>query len=431
MEAITLRELLEAVGGTLIGPAAGLEQTVSHVDTDSRNIHPGSLFIPLVGERFDGHAYINSALEGGAAGCLTQRERESYREDRFYIKVKDTQRALREGVKYKVLKTEGNFNNNIGLPLTLLRLDRTYQMGVLEMGMDKFGEIDYLGDIVRPEVGVITNIGDAHIEKLGSRENIFKAKCELLPHIRKENGLLILNADDGLLVTLRGNTPVKTVFCGRSEGAEYRAQVTGGDGVSHIHCHLTTPAMDREVKIPALGEHMIYPTLIAAAVGEHFGLTACEIEKGISRFVPTRMRMNLVQRGENITILDDTYNANPQSMRAAIRVLSDSHSSYKAAVLGDMFELGPYSPALHTEVGECLGKQNIHCLVAVGDEARHIAQGAKTSGVPQVYYCKDKEEAKKILPEIVRPDSTILVKASRGMKMEELVARLVELTPEG
>ena len=201
--------------------------------------------------------------------------------------------------------------------------------------------------------------------------------------------------------------------------------------MSHIHCHLTTPAMDREVKIPALGEHMIYPTLIAAAVGEHFGLTACEIEKGISRFVPTRMRMNLVQRGENITILDDTYNANPQSMRAAIRVLSDSHSSYKAAVLGDMFELGPYSPALHTEVGECLGKQNIHCLVAVGDEARHIAQGAKTSGVPQVYYCKDKEEAKKILPEIVRPDSTILVKASRGMKMEELVARLVELTPEG
>ena len=138
------------------------------------------------------------------------------------------------------------------------------------------------------------------------------------------------------------------------------------------------------------------------------------------------MRMNLVQRGENITILDDTYNANPQSMRAAIRVLSDSHSSYKAAVLGDMFELGPYSPALHTEVGECLGKQNIHCLVAVGDEAKYIAEGAKATGVPQVY-----AEAKAVLPEIVKPDSTILVKASRGMKMEELVARLVELTPEG
>ena len=464
MEAITLRELLEAVGGTLIGPAANLEQTVSRVDTDSRSIHPASLFIPLVGERFDGHAYINAALEEGAAGCLTARPLEHYQEGRFYVQVSDTERALGDlarwyknrfpvpfvgvtgsvgkttakdmiaavlGVKYKVLKTEGNFNNNIGLPLTLLRLDSTYQVGVLEMGMDKLGEIDYLSGIVEPEVGVITNIGDAHIEKLGSRENIFKAKCELIPHIKGENGLLILNADDEMLASLRDNTPGKAVFCGKSQGAEYRAQVTGGDGVSHIHCHLTTPAMDREVKIPALGEHMIYPTLIAAAVGEHFGLTPCEIEKGISRFVPTRMRMNLVQRGEDITILDDTYNANPQSMRAAIRVLSDSHSSYKAAVLGDMFELGPYSPALHTEVGECLGKQHIHCLVAVGNEAKHIAQGAKNSGVEQIYYCRDKEEAKAILPEIVKPDSTILVKASRGMKMEELVARLVELTPEG
>ena len=464
MEAISVRELLEAVGGTLIGPEADLEKTISRVDTDSRNIHPGSLFIPLVGERFDGHAYINSALEGGAAGCFTARERESYREDCFYIKVGNSQRALRDlaawykdrfpipfvgvtgsvgkttakdmiaavlGVKYKVLKTEGNFNNNVGLPLTLLRLDRTHQIGVLEMGMDKFGEIDYLGEIVQPEVGIITNIGDAHIEKLGSRENIFKAKCELLPHIRKENGLLILNADDPMLAALRGKTPVKTVFCGKSEQAEYQAQVTGGDGVSHIHCRLTTPAMEREIKIPAVGEHMIYPTLIAAAVGEHFGLTVAEIEKGVDHFVPTRLRMNLVQRGRDITILDDTYNANPQSMRAAIRVLADSHSTWKAAVLGDMFELGPYSPALHTEVGECLGKQHIHCLVAVGDEARHIAQGAKSAGVECVYYCKDKAEAKAVLPEIVQPDSTILVKASRGMKMEELVERLVELTPEG
>ena len=460
MEAITLRELLEAVGGTLIGPAAGLEQTVSHVDTDSRNIHPGSLFIPLVGERFDGHAYINSALEGGAAGCLTQRERESYREDRFYIKVKDTQRALRDlaawykdrfpipfvgvtgsvgkttakdmiaavlGVKYKVLKTEGNFNNNIGLPLTLLRLDRTYQMGVLEMGMDKFGEIDYLGDIVRPEVGVITNIGDAHIEKLGSRENIFKAKCELLPNIRKEGGLVVLNADDPMLTTLRGNTPVQAVFCGKAEDADYRAQVTGGDGVSHIHCHVTTPNMERDIRIPALGEHMIYPTLIAAAVGEHFGLTPDEIEDGIARFVPTRMRMNVVQREGEITILDDSYNANPQSMRAAISVLADTHSSWKVAILGDMFELGPYAPALHAGVGDYLGKRGIDCLVAVGKLSEHMAQGAREAGVPTVYSCGNKEEAKAVLPQVVRPDSTILVKASRGMALEELTAQLLTL----
>ncbi len=462
MEAITVQELLEAVDGKLLGQG-DLRQTVTQVDTDSRDIHPGSLFIPLVGERFDGHAYLDAALEAGAAGCLTAQEPKQLRPGRFYVKVPDTEKALGDlarwyrrrfaipfvgvtgsvgkttakdmlaavlGVKYKVLKTEGNFNNNIGLPLTLLRLDASCQAAVLEMGMDKFGEIDYLSGIVEPDIGVITNIGDAHIEKLGSRENIFRAKCELIPHIRRD-GLLILNADDPMLSSLRGKTPVETVFCGRAEGAEYRAQVTGGDGVSHIHCRLTTPGMDREVKIPALGEHMIYPALIAAAAGERLGLAPEEIERGFSHFVPTRMRMNLVQRGENITILDDAYNANPQSMRAAIQVLADSHSAWKAAVLGDMFELGPYAPALHAEVGEYLGKQHIHCLVAVGDEAKHIAQGAERSGVERVYYCRTKGEAEEILPEIVRPDSTILVKASRGMKLEDLTARLMELTPEG
>ena len=463
MEAITLAQLLEAVHGTLLGDFRDENVIVQRVDTDSRTIHSGSLFIPLVGERFDGHAYINAALEGGALGCLTARERESYRPDRFYIKVASTQRALRDlaawykarfpipfiavtgsvgktttkdmiaavlSTRYRVLKTEGNYNNNIGLPLTLLRLDRSCEICVLEMGMDRPGEIDYLGEIVQPDVGVITNIGDAHIERLGSRENIFRAKCELLPHIRKENGLLILNGDDALLSTLRGRTPVPAVFCGSGEGLEYRAQSASSEGLDSLRSRLTTPAMDREVCIPALGSHMIYPTLIAAAVGEHFGLTADEIEQGIARFVPTRMRMNLVQRGNGITILDDTYNANPQSMRAAISVLADSRSAWKLAVLGDMFELGPYSPALHTGVGEYLGKRKIDCLVAVGDQARYLAEGAQSAGMTAVYPCADKKAAREILPGLIRPDSTILVKASRGMRMEELVDQLLELTPE-
>ena len=463
MEEITLGQLLQAVNGTLLGPFQNTSAIIQKVDTDSRNMHPGSLFIPLVGDRFDGHAYINAALESGAVGCLTARERESYREDKFYVKVANTQRALRDlaawyksrfdipfvavtgsvgkttakdmiaavlGTRFRVLKTEGNFNNNIGLPLTILRLDRTVQVCVLEMGMDRPGEIDYLADIVRPNVGVITNIGDAHIERLGSRENIFRAKCELLPHIRKENGLLILNGDDALLSTLRGRTPVPAVFCGSGEGLEYRAQSASSEGLDSLRSRLTTPAMDREVCIPALGSHMIYPTLIAAAVGEHFGLTADEIEQGIARFVPTRMRMNLVQRGNGITILDDTYNANPQSMRAAISVLADSRSAWKLAVLGDMFELGPYSPALHTGVGEYLGKRKIDCLVAVGDQARYLAEGAQSAGMTAVYPCADKKAAREILPGLIRPDSTILVKASRGMRMEELVDQLLELTPE-
>ena len=461
MEAITLGQLLEAVHGTLL-KEADLNTTIGQVDTDSRSIHPGALFIPLTGERFDGHAYINAALEGGAAGCLTARERDSYLPGKFYVKVGDTQQGLRDlaawyrgryaipfigvtgsvgktttkdmlasvlGVKYKVLKTEGNFNNNVGLPLTLLRLDSSHQAAVLEMGMDGPGQIDYLAGIVQPDIGVITNIGDAHIERLGSRENIFKAKCELLPHI-KENGLLVLNGDDALLAGLKGKTAVETVFCGQGEGQDYRAQPTGGDGLSHIHCRLTTPKMDRDVKIPALGDHMIYPTLIAAAVGERFGLTPDQIEEGIGQFVPTRMRMNVLRRGAGITILDDTYNANPQSMRAAISVLSDSQGSYKAAVLGDMLELGPFAPALHSGVGEYLATAGIDCLVAVGDLAKYMAQGAQEAGVPQVYYCGSREEAKAMLSRVVQPDSTILVKASRGMKLEEITAKLLELTKE-
>ena len=462
MEAITLAQLLEAVHGTLLGDFRDENVIVQRVDTDSRTIHPGSLFIPLVGERFDGHAYINAALEGGALGCLTARERESYRPDRFYIKVASTQRALRDlaawykarfpipfiavtgsvgktttkdmsaavlSTRYRVLKTEGNYNNNIGLPLTLLRLDRSCEICVLEMGMDRPGEIDYLGEIVQPDVGVITNIGDAHIERLGSRENIFRAKCELLPHIRP-GGLVVLNGDDPMLASLRGRTPVPAVFCGREEGLEYRARRLEGDGDSRILCQMTTPRMDRQVEIPALGEHMIYPALIAAAIGERFGLTQDQIVEGILRFVPTRMRMNILYRGDGIVILDDTYNANPQSMRAAISVLSDGQSAFKAAVLGDMLELGPFSPALHEGVGEYLGQVGIQCLVAIGEQSAYMAKGAREAGVPQVYHCQNKSEAMEILPGLIRPDATFLVKASRGMKLEEITEFLVKETPE-
>lgn len=462
MEIITLSQLLEAVDGRLLGDFDCLDTPITGVDTDSRSIRPGTLFIPLTGDRFDGHAYINSALESGAAGCLTDREREGCMPGKFYVQVADTHRALRDlaswyrdrfsipvigvtgsvgkttakdmlaavlSIKYKVLKTEGNHNNTIGLPLTLLELDSSHEIAVLEMGMDRPGEIDYLAGAVKPNVGVITNIGDAHIERLGSRENILKAKCEMLPHIKKD-GLLILNGDDPLLSSLRGSTPVPALFCGQGTDCDCRAQVTGGDRVSHIHCRLTMANMDQEVRIPALGEHMIYPTLIAAAVGERFGLTPSQIEEGIGQFVPTRMRMNILHRGAGITILDDTYNANPQSMRAAISVLADSQGAYKVAVLGDMLELGPFAPALHAGVGEYLGTVGAHCLVAVGEQAGQIAQGAQEAGVPRVIHCRDREEAKALLDQVVRPDSTILVKASRGMKLEELTARLLELTKE-
>lgn len=437
------------------------ETAIDLVTTDSREVRPGCIFVAFPGEKFDGHDFAAKALEEGAEYVVLNHPvkdvpagkcflcPDSYRammimganyRRQFSPKVvgvtgsvgKTTTKDMIAAVlstRYRVLKTEGNYNNNIGLPLTLLRLDRSCEICVLEMGMDRPGEIDYLGEIVQPDVGVITNIGDAHIERLGSRENIFRAKCELLPHIRP-GGLVVLNGDDPMLASLRGRTPVPAVFCGREEGLEYRARRLEGDGDSRILCQMTTPRMDRQVEIPALGEHMIYPALIAAAIGERFGLTQDQIVEGILRFVPTRMRMNILYRGDGIVILDDTYNANPQSMRAAISVLSDRRSQWSIAVLGDMFELGPFAPALHTGVGECLGKARIDCLVAVGELAEHIAQGARNSGVPLVYHCKDKAEAKPVLDQLVRPGSTILVKASRGMELEELTAYLLSITPE-
>lgn len=463
MQTITLGQLVSAVKGKLLGTYQDFDTPIDLLDTDSRAVHEGALFLPLVGERFDGHTYIASALENGAAGTLTDRELDAYRPDKFYVKVENTELALRDlavwyksqfpipfvavtgsvgkttakdmiacvlGQKYNVLKTEGNFNNNLGLPLTILRLTDAHTICVLEMGMDRFGEIDYLAGAVKPDVGVITNIGDAHIERLGSRENIFKAKCELLPHVKKE-GLLVLNGDDDFLPSLKGKTETPAVFCGGGEGLDFRAQVTGGDGLSYIACHIVSSGMDQTVEIPALGEHMIYPVTMAVAVAEHFGLTSEEIARGLSSFIPTKMRMNVHKRADGIAVLDDCYNANPQSMRAAISVLSGSRTQHKVAILGDMLELGEFSQSLHTGVGEYMGGKGIDCLIAIGPECRYMAEGAKKAGVEHVCACENKAAALEILAQWLKPDTTFLVKASRGMRLEEISAYLLEQTKEG
>ena len=463
MQTITLGQLVAAVNGKLLGSFDDLNTPIDVLDTDSRAVHDGALFLPIVGERFDGHTYIGSALENGAAGTLTDRELDSYRADKFYVKVENTEVALKDlavwyksqfpipfvavtgsvgkttakdmiacvlGQKYNVLKTEGNFNNNLGMPLTILRLTDEHTMCVLEMGMDRFGEIDYLAGAVKPDVGVITNIGDAHIERLGSRENIFKAKCEMLPHVQKD-GLLVLNGDDDFLPSLKGKTEPSAVFCGGGEGLDFRAVVTGGDGLSYISCHVVSDKMDETVEIPALGEHMVYPVTMAVAVAEYFGLTAEEITRGLSSFVPTKMRMNVHKRAEGVAILDDCYNANPQSMRAAISVLSGSRTTHKVAILGDMLELGEFSQSLHTGVGEFMSGKGIDCLIAIGPECRHMAQGAKNAGVEHIHSCEDKAAALEILAQWLKPDTTFLVKASRGMRLEEISAYLLEQTKEG
>ncbi|MEG2096901.1 MAG: UDP-N-acetylmuramoyl-tripeptide--D-alanyl-D-alanine ligase [Pseudoflavonifractor sp.] len=462
MEPISIREIMTAVGGHILGEFAPLDLEISRVETDSRSIHPGSLFVPLSGERFDGHAYINAALEGGAAACLTVRERESYLPGKCYIKVESAQRALRDlAVYYKrkfqipvvaitgsvgktttkdmiaavlgehcrVLKTEGNLNTEIGTCLTIFRLTHQCQALVLEMGMNHPGEIEVMSAIAEPDYCVITNIGDSHMEFLGSRENILKAKSEIFSHA-KPGCKVVLNGDDPLLRTLEHQIPFPILWCGGTPGLDYTADHLSSDGKQGITCKVKTPHSSCDVEIPALGNHMIYPTLMAAAIGENFGVTEEEFCRGVLHFAPTKMRMDIIPRGDEITILNDTYNANPQSMRAAVEVLSKTHESYKIAVLGDMFELGALAPALHAGIGAYLGKAGIDCLVAVGTLAENISDAAKDAGVPHVYYCATKEAALPILAQVLQPQATILVKASRGMAFEELTEYLKSITKE-
>ena len=462
MEPITVQEIMEAVGGTLLGEPCGPETRIKYVDTDSRAVHEGGLFLPLEGERFDGHSFINDALEAGAAGCLTARERESYLPGKFYIKVRSTQRALRDlarhykqkfdipfvaitgsvgktttkdmvaavlGERYRVLKTDGNFNNAVGLPLTLLRLNGEHQICVLELGMNHAGEIDYLSELVEPDVAVITNIGDSHIENLGSRENILKAKCEVFGHMRPD-GTAILNGDDPLLRPLAGQLGMRTVLCGADPALDYAAYDVESDGVNHISCKISTPRCKCDLDIPALGAHMIYPALMAAAVGEHFGLTGEEITRGVHSFLPTKMRMNIVRRGNDIVVFNDAYNANPQSMRAAAAVLGDCKGRRKVAVLGDMLELGVGSEVFHRAVGGYFAERGADCVIAVGELARFIADGAREGGVAQVYHFTAKEKALEALSKELRAGTTILVKASRLMAFEYFVNYIVEHTAD-
>ena len=462
MEALTLRQLLEAVNGTLLGDFDDLDAQAVQVSTDSRSIAPGCLFIPLEGERFDGHSFISAALEAGAAGCLTARERESYLPGKFYIKVRSTQRALWElaryyrnlfpipfvavtgsvgktttkdmtaavlGAKFCVHKTEGNFNNDIGVPLTLLKLEKRHQVCVVELGMDHAGEIDNLARLVEPDMALITNIGDAHIENLGSRENIFKAKCEIFPHLKK-NGLAVLNGDDPMLAALRGTLPQRTVFVGRDEGLDYTARDLSSDGAGHLFCRVRTPRSQFEVNIPALGSHMIYPTLMAAAVAEALGMAPDEIIRGIGAFLPTKMRMNIVRCKGDIVILNDAYNANPQSMRAAAAVLGDAQGRRKVAVVGDMKELGPGSEQFHRAVGGYFAQSGADRLIAVGDLARFMAEGAREAGLEQADYFPTLDAAKNALSRELRAGVTILVKASRSMAFEKIVDYLLENVPQ-
>ena len=462
MEPMTVRELLAATDGKLLGDVS-LDTTISGVETDSRAVHDGDLFVAIRGENIDGHQFITGALEGGALGCLTAVPPKEAVPGKFYVLVEDTVQALGQvaraykakfpipviGItgsvgktttkdmiasvlsqKFRVLKTEGNYNNEIGLPLTLFRLNPQHELCVLEMGMNHFGEIDYLTRIVSPNVAVITNIGDAHIENLGSRENTLMAKAEVF-HGMKATGLAILNGDDPLLRSLDGKLNQSILWYGQNDGNDYQCKNLDENFSDHMVMETVTPRGTWQQTIPGIGRYMIYPTLAAAAVGQWLGMTQEEIAEGVGHFVNSKMRMDTVCCGDGVTVLNDTYNANPQSMRAALEVLSKFDGDYKVAVLGDMLELGDLGPALHESVGKFVVSCGIDCLVAVGTLAENIYNAAQAGGKVECYYRPTKEEAKAVLDQVIRKNTTVLCKASRGMAMEELVEYIKEIRPEG
>ena len=447
MTGCTVKELCAAVGGTLLQESGAV---VTEVSTDSRSIPAGALFVPLVGERFDGHDYLDAALERGAAGCLTAKKPASLLKDKFYIQVSDTLEALKAlaawyrakfdlpmvqvtgsagktttkemiaavlSQRFSTLKTQANFNNAIGTPMTLLNLAPEHQAAVIETGMNHFGEIRYLGEMVRPTVAVITNVGDAHIENLGgTRQGILQAKCEIFENLQP-GGLAVLNGDDELLSGLA--LPFETVLCGRHERCGVRVTNVAEHGIEGVTCTVTTSRDVYEVSIPSPGAYMIYPAAMAIAIGEHLGLTKAELLSGIAAYRPVGSRMHLVRCSSGRIIIDDCYNANPQAMAEALRILAQTEHPRRMAVLGDMGELGDLTEQAHRDMGALTRTLGLDTVVAVGPKAKAI-QDAN----PDVLWFPTVAEALSAIRAAFTAGTAVLVKASHAMHFTDIVKDL-------
>ena len=443
----TVQQLCNAVGGTLLQESGAV---VTEVSTDSRSIPAGALFVPLVGERFDGHDYLDAALAGGAAGCLTAKKPISLLDGKFYIQVPDTLEALKAlaawyrdkftipmvqvtgsagktttkemiaavlGQRFSTLKTQANFNNAIGTPMTLLNLAPEHQAAVIETGMNHFGEIRYLGEMVRPTVAVITNVGDAHIENLGgTRQGILQAKCEIFENLQP-GGLAVLNGDDELLSGL--TLPFETVLCGRHERCGVRVTNVAEHGIEGVTCTVTTKREVYEVAIPSPGAYMIYPAAMAIAIGEHLGLTKAELLSGIAAYRPVGSRMHLVRCGGDRIIIDDCYNANPQAMAEALRILAQTEHPRRMAVLGDMGELGDLTEQAHRDMGALTRTLGLDTVVAVGPKAKAI-QDAN----PDVLWFPTVADALSAIRAAFTAGTAVLVKASHAMHFTDIVKDL-------
>ncbi|SFR14736.1 UDP-N-acetylmuramoyl-tripeptide--D-alanyl-D-alanine ligase [Desulfoscipio geothermicus] len=458
MKTMTAGEVYRAIGGRLLQGDEGVE--VARVCTDTRQIKPGDLFFALRGERFDAHDFIDRAVAGGAAAVVVSRAMDvdprvpvirvgdtlaglqalaAYHRRWFTVPVvgitgssgktttKDMVAAVLE-TRFPVLKTRGNFNNEIGLPLTLLDFSPEHGAGVVEMAMRGPGEINALCRLARPTCAVITNIGVAHLERLGSVENIARAKGELLEHISPD-GFALLPGDSPHAGEQARRCHGRVLYFGLDEGLDIYARDIRREGAGNRFT-VVMGDVSFEVHLPLPGRHNVQNALAAAGVGLLLGLTPAEVTAGLSRIALSGMRMDIME-GNNYTIINDAYNANPDSTCAALQSLEElaaEDGRRAVAVLGDMLELGAGAVDGHRRVGAAAVRHGVALLVTVGELSRETAEGARRSGGTPggVIDCNNKKEALQVLRRELRPGDVVLVKGSRGIRMEEIIEGLLK-----
>lgn len=453
MKHMTLREITAACGGTYFGDPESTAKEVSSVVIDSRKVTQDSLFVAIRGARVDGHTFIPQTIEAGALCALSE---EPLGEVTFpYILVDSCTQALKDlaehyrksldikvvGIsgsvgktstkemiasvlsqKYNVLKTEGNFNNEIGVPLTIFNLREEHEIAVLEMGINHFGEMTRLAKMARPDICVITNIGVAHMELLGSRDGILKAKTEMFQYMNPD-GTIIFNGDDDKLITYSPENGITPIYFGLGENSSYRAEQIANNGLRGTNATFVTPKSRFSAHISIPGEHMVHNALAGIAVGYALGMSDAEIKAGIEALKPLAGRNHLIETN-TYTIIDDCYNANPISMKASIDVLSKADTR-TVAILGDMGELGAKEKEMHYDVGQHTATAGIHVLICIGTLSEELARGAKETGCNiQIYHYPDQEHFFAEMSSILEKDDTILVKASHAMAFEKIVKKL-------
>ncbi|MGN0169348.1 MAG: UDP-N-acetylmuramoyl-tripeptide--D-alanyl-D-alanine ligase [Lachnospiraceae bacterium] len=488
MKNMTIRHLVKASGGTYFGPEEKLDQEITGVVKDNREVKSGNLFVPFKGAKVDGHDFIGQAYAAGAAVVLSEQDLSDrladwkVGEDFAYIKVASCPQALKDlaayyrqqlsctiigvvgsvgktstkemiasvlGTKYRVQKTAGNFNNEIGLPLTIFSIREEHEVAIVEMGISEFGEMERLARIAVPDMAVMTNIGNCHLEKLGDRDGVLKEKSEVIRFI-KDGGTLVLNLDDDKLSTIDVPQRLEGIgYCVAEKGAVPDVTAYATDVHSRgIDAETATFHIDGKqftATIPMSGVHNVYNALAAVCIGNKMGLTIEQMKQGIESVGEVEGRNRRISC-HGYTVVDDCYNANPASMRAALCVLAKAPGR-KIAVLGDMGELGTQEKQLHYEVGTFAAQCGIDLICCIGELAKEIAEGAKEqgalmrdggetgtghkdggnpAGAARVLEFASVEEFLKDFAPSVKEGDTILVKASHFMKFTGIVEALTK-----